>query len=59
MKVWVVVGVWSGTIQYVEAFLSQKRADKALVGLKSYYGIEKGLEAESPHICELYELEPS
>ena len=58
MKVWVVVGVWSGTIEYVKAFLSPQRAGRALAELKKAYGIENGMEAESPHTCELHELEP-
>jgi hypothetical protein len=59
MKVWVVVGVYSGCIDEVKGFSDESDADKELKRLRRSYGIQKGQEAESEHAAELHELDVS
>lgn len=57
MTVYVVVGVWSGCIEEVTAWLHKDEANIKAEQLRSLWGIIPGLEAESPHVVDVYDLE--
>ena len=59
MKVYVVVGVYSGCVDEVKGFTDESDADKELKRLRQSYGIRKGQEAESEHAAEVHELDVS
>ena len=57
MKIYVVIGVWSGCIDYVEGYSDKSQAEAEVKQLKENWGIVEGHEEESLHCVYLHELE--
>ena len=57
MRVYVVIGVWSGCIQHVTAWSDKDKASQEAERMKKDWGIIPGDEAESEHVVDLYELD--
>lgn len=57
MKVYVVVSVYAGCIDEVEAFADEAAADAFLAKQKQELDIEPGMEAESENDAKVFELE--
>jgi len=57
VKVYVVVSVYAGCIDEVEAFADEAAADAFLAKQQKKLGIEPGNEAESENDAKVFELE--
>jgi hypothetical protein len=57
MKVYVIIGVWSGCIEHVTAWSDKDKANQEAERMKKDWGIIPGHEAESQHVVDLYELQ--
>jgi|GEM_PF-4691391 hypothetical protein len=47
--VYVLIGVWSGCIEEVQAWLDKAKAEQSAQTMKKEWGIIEGHEEESPH----------
>jgi len=56
MKVWVVIGVYSGIIDCVQAWSTKFQATEHQAHLKKSYNIKPGFESQSLHSVKMYEL---
>jgi hypothetical protein len=56
MTVYVVIGVWSGCIEHVTAWIDKGMAETRVKRLKEKWRIAEGHEAESPHVVDMHEL---
>lgn len=59
MKVYVVVGIYRGCIDHVQAWAAREEANKDHEELKVRYGIQAGHEEESENATGVYEFELS
>jgi hypothetical protein len=57
MTVYVIIGIWSGSIEEVSAWTDSVKANTEVDRLKKKWDIIPGHEAESEHVVYLYELE--
>lgn len=59
MKVYVVVGIYHGCIDHVQAWAEREEAERDHKELRTRYGIEAGHEEESENATGLFEFELS
>jgi hypothetical protein len=57
MKVYVIIGVWSGCIEQVTAWTDKGKAEEEAQRMKKDWVIIPGHEAESQHVVDVYELD--
>ena len=57
MKVYVVVGVYGGCIDHVQAWAEGENAERDRTELEARYGIGTDYQGESEHVVRTYELE--